>query len=160
DAWKEQLAKLGISYGVSSPFLRYSQDQEIEADLIAVRLLTAAHFDPNALLSMLEKLTATHTAEGAQLSTISFNHPQSENQAAQIEDEIAQISPPPYPHNGTSAEFRAFHSALQKLPFPIAEKETTEPSPDALPNVFTQAQDYYRLGYPTGWQVTRTGANG
>lgn len=162
DAWKEQLAKLGISYGVNSPFLRYSRDQEIEANLVAIRLLAGARFDPNALLSVLEKVNETRTGEDAQLSAFAFNHPQSETLTEEIENEIMQLSPQPHRHTGTSAEFRAFHAALDRIAYPAPDKEVAEPAPldSALPNVFTHPQNYFRFGYPAGWKVARTGPDG
>ena len=56
DAWKDQLTKLGISFGVDASFLRYSRDQEIEANLIAVRLMAGSRFNPHAMETLLEKI--------------------------------------------------------------------------------------------------------
>src|SRR5437762_7523858 len=63
EAWKEQLSKLGVSFGIDAPFLRYSRDQELEAGLVAVRLMADAHFDPNGFRTLLEKVNEAGIGE-------------------------------------------------------------------------------------------------
>jgi predicted Zn-dependent protease len=153
EAWKDQLTKLGISFGVDAPFLRYSRDQELEAKIIAERLLSAARYDTNALEAVLDKMNG---------STFVFNHPHSENVQEDPDAEIERtsLSPTVRPAHA-SAEFRSFQSALQKIIYPVVEKEPEEAvTSDATSSIFTHPMDYYRLGYPTGWQVNRTGPNG
>src|SRR5262245_7681448 len=151
EAWKDQLTKLGISFGVDAPFLRYSRDQELEAKIIAERLLSAARYDTNALEAVLDKMNG---------STFVFNHPHSENVQEDPDAEIERTPPAVRPAHAT-AEFRSFQAALQKITYPVVEKEPEEAvTSDATSSIFTHPMDYYRLGYPSGWQVTRTGPNG
>jgi beta-barrel assembly-enhancing protease len=154
EVWKDQLTKLGISFGVDAPFLRYSRDQELEANMIAVRLLTAARYSTNALGTVLEKVN---------VATFVFNHPYSVNVPVEgLDGDIDRTSPATstrQPH--ATSEFRTFQSTLQKIMYPVAEKEPEEAvSSDATSSVFTHPMDYYRLGYPSAWQVTRNGPNG
>jgi predicted Zn-dependent protease len=53
--WRDEIAKLGIALGMDAPFLRYSREQEVEACVMAVRLLAEGRFDPNAFRTLLEK---------------------------------------------------------------------------------------------------------
>jgi Zn-dependent protease with chaperone function len=160
-AWKDQLTKLGISFGVDASFLRYSRDQEIEANLIALRLLAASRFNPHAMATLLEKIHGYSTGEGVRLPAFDFNHPQSESLSAEIAGETDRLSSSPQQQVNTPAEFRTFHAALQKVAYPAEDKDTPDPAPsDAISSVFRHPQDFYQLGYPTGWQVTRTGPNG
>ena len=152
EAWKDQLTKLGISFGVDAPFLRYSRDQELEAKIIAERLLSAARYDTNALEAVLDKMNG---------STFVFNHPHSENVQEDPDAEVERTLSPAVRPAHTSLEFRSFQSALQKIMYPVIEKEPEEAvTSDATSSIFTHPMDYYRLGYPTGWQVNRTGPNG
>ena len=154
EVWKEQITKLGIPLGVDAPFLRYSRDQELEASLMAVRLMANAQFDPNAFRTLLDKINETQTA-------FVFNHPQSQDFSPELADEIDRLSLPAR-RARTTAAFQNFRSALQRIPSvvltaaPPATPDLTEP----LANVFTHPLDYYRLSYPTGWLVTRNGTNG
>jgi len=158
EAWKEQLGKLGISLGIDAPFLRYSRDQELEASLMALHLMSDARFDPNALRTLLETVNETRTGETSRAPAFVFDHPQSETLAQEIAEEIERFVAPPHAH--ASAEFRTFRAGLQKLPYPAAKNAAAEPSLDSTAKVFTHPQDFYRLGYPDGWQVARTGTNG
>ena len=159
EAWKEQLGKLGISLGIDAPFLRYSRDQELEAGLMAVRLMAGAHFDPNAFRTLLEKVNEAATGEAPRAPAFVFNHPQSETVAPEIDEEIERVSTTPHrPH--VSLEFRTFQTSLQHTTYPSAKTATTDPESDAISRVFTHPQEFYRLGYPDGWVVTRTGPNG
>jgi hypothetical protein len=151
EAWKDQLTKLGISFGVDASFLRYSRDQELEANLMAVRLLIGAHFDPNALGALLDNVSG---------ATFVFNHPHSENPVEDLDVEIERLSPAAPRRAHATPEFRAFQAALQKIAYPAVEKEPEEVANDATSSIFTHPMDFYRLGYPSGWQVTRTGPNG
>src|SRR5207302_200931 len=90
-----------------------------------------------------------------------FNHPQSQTVSPEIAEEIEQLETP-IRHARASAEFRSFRSALLRLPAPSSKAAAIESdSPTgALPNAFTHPMDYYRLAYPSGWQITRTPPNG
>ena len=152
EAWKDQLTKLGISFGVDAPFLKYTRDQELEANLTALGLLAAARFDPNALGTVLDNV------DGA---AFVFNHPHSENVLEDLDAEIERLAPAPGRRAYATPEFKNFTSALQRIAYPVVEKEPAEEvASDATSSVFTHPQDFYRLGHPAGWQVTRTGPNG
>src|SRR5215468_8860126 len=84
EVWKEQITKLGISLGVDAPFLRYSRDQELEASLMAVRLMANAQFDPSAFRTLLEKINETK-------SVFLFNHPQWQDFSPEVADEIETL---------------------------------------------------------------------
>ena len=155
EVWKEQITKLGISLGVDAPFLSYSRDQELEASLMAVRLMANAQFDPNAFRTLLEKINEAQTA-------FVFNHPQSEDFSPELAEEIERLALPAH-RARASAAFQSFRTALQKTPPAIAVKTAPPSTPDMpapLASVFTHPLDYYRVSYPTGWQVTRNGTNG
>jgi len=159
EAWKEQLGKLGISFGIDAPFLRYSRDQELEASLLAVRLMADAHFDPNAFRVVLEKIAEIQTGEASRAPAFVFNHPQSETIAPEIDEEIERVTTSLRRPRATG-EFRVFRTSLEKVPYPIPKTAVADAQPDSISKIFTHPQDFYRLGYPDGWQVTRTTPNG
>ena len=159
EAWKEQLGKLGISLGIDAPFLRYSRDQELEAGLLAVRLMADARFDPNAFRILLEKINEIQTGETSRAPAFVFNHPQSDTIAPEIAEEIERLTAG-FRRARAPAAFRTFRTNLQRLPYPIAKTAIADTRPDPVSKIFTHPQDFYRLGYPDGWQVTRTGPNG
>ena len=150
DGWKDQLSRLGISFGADASFLHYSSAQEVEANTLAVEMLAKAGYAPQALSSLLEKIE--HPAEGEERGVPAFvySHPQS-----------AAFEKPPGPEKPlkVSTEFQTFQASLHKIaPPPAADPQTTT-APE-LPNLFTHSMEFYKLGYPEGWQVTPTTANG
>ncbi|MBI4473840.1 MAG: M48 family metalloprotease, partial [Acidobacteria bacterium] len=159
DGWREHLGKLGVSFGAGAAFLRYNRDQEIEASVTATRLLHEARFDPAALKTLLEKINDAEHGESTRRPVFVFNHPQSEALPIQLEAELERTGPlNAAPRN--TAEFRTFHTAMHRLAYPVPEEpaETDHVAADALPRTFNH--EYYQIGYPKGWQVTRNGVNG
>jgi Peptidase family M48 len=160
--WKDEITKLGMALGMDAPFLRYSGEQEIEAGVMAVKLMADARYDPNALQTLLEKINEAQTSDDPRAFAFMFNHPQSPVLSPEIADAIER-STTPLRRARASAEFRTFRSALLKATPPPA-KAAVDTAADAasgtLAEVFRHAMDYYRLAYPSGWQVTRTGPHG
>lgn len=155
EVWKEQVQKLGISLGVDAPFLRYSRDQELEAGMMTVRLMANAQFDPNAFRTLIDKINESQ-------APFLFDHPQSKSFSPEITREIARLTLPAHRAH-SSPGFRAFRASLGKAALPAPPKipdEAADASTDELANTFTHPMDYYRLGFPMGWQVTRNGPNG
>jgi hypothetical protein len=118
-----------------------------------------AHFDPNGFRTLLEKVNEAGTGETSRAPGFVFNHPQSETIAAEIAEGIDQLVTTPR-RLRVSPEFRAFQASLQRLAYPAAKAAVTDPPGDSISRVFTHPQDFYRLAYPDGWIVTRTGPNG
>ena len=144
--------RLGISFGVDASFLRYSRDQELEANLMALRMLSSAKYDPNALAVILDAVSQ---------AAFVFNHPYSENVLEDMDVEIERIAAPAARPAHATPEFRNLQASLQKIVYPVVEKEPDEAvASDATSSIFTHPMDFYRLGYPAGWLVTRTGPNG
>src|SRR5262245_8049703 len=150
--WRDEITKLGIAIGMDAPFLRYSRDQELEAGLMAVRLLAEAQYDPNAFRTLLEKIGEAQTGDVSRTPAFIFNHPQSQTVSPEIADKIEQLATLTRQGRG-DAEFRTFQSALLKLPtsldspspHPRQRDDGSDLSTALLPNVFTDPMDYYRL---------------
>jgi Zn-dependent protease with chaperone function len=157
--WKEEISKLGIALGMDAPFLRYSRDQELEAGLMAVRLMAEANYDPNAFRTLQDKIGEAQSSEPSRAPAFMFNHPQSQTLSPEIVEQIEQLSSTPR-RTRAGAEFRNFHSALLRLPVPSAKTASineTDTRAGALEQTFTHPMDYFQLSYPSGWQVTRSG---
>src|SRR5207247_9871115 len=56
-----QLARLGISFGAQSVFLKYSRDAEREADLLGSQTMYDAGFDPYSMAEFFR--SEVHTSE-------------------------------------------------------------------------------------------------
>jgi hypothetical protein len=128
---------------------------------MAVRLMAEARYDPNAFRTLLEKINETQTGDAPRAAAFVFNHPQAQILSPELIERIEGLATPTR-NARAGAEFRTFRSALLRLPAPPVKPAATETDEGSglLPNVFAHPMDYYRIGYPAGWQVTRTPPNG
>jgi len=160
EVWRDEIAKLGIALGIDAPFVRYNTDQELEAGLRTVQLMADARFDPNGFRTLQDKISEAETSDVARRPAFLFNHPQSQALAPDIAERIDKLSTPSR-RARASADFRAFRSALLKLPVPVPKPgEPLDGVAAMLPEVYTHPMDFYRLSHPARWQVTRSGPNG
>jgi len=157
--WKEQLRNMGISFGAGSSFLRYSSDQEIEANRIAVQILVKAGYSPLALPAVLEKINGFGGTEPQVLPAYAYDHPQGAEAARQLQIEIAKAKDAVHLMRVTP-EFKAFHASLVRLAVPREPPATVLVPNTLVPIPYVHPQNFYRLSYPEGWQVTPNGTNG
>jgi predicted Zn-dependent protease len=156
---KEQLGKLGINLGARSMFLRYSREQEIEANRIAVDILVKSQYSPYGLVSILKTINKPADAGTASLPGYAFNHPQVEEAASQLDAEVAKRRVPQRALKA-GAEYTEFRTALARLPFPADRNETSGRAEPELRNEHVHPESYYRLRYPEGWDIYPTSNNG
>src|SRR5439155_1192937 len=81
-----------LSQNRTLPALKYRRHQQLEAGLLAVRLMADARFDPNAFRILLEKINEIQTGETSRAPAFVFNHPQSDTIAPEIAEEIERLT--------------------------------------------------------------------
>jgi Zn-dependent protease with chaperone function len=158
EEWMDQLVRLGISLAPRASFLRYSSDQEAEANSTAIQTLLRANYSPYALLTILQKINEEAGTEARSLPPYSYNHPQGTDALRRVEGDITtrRVTPRPYRRG---PEFRSFEATLARIPEPVIS-EPVAALDSELPNEYTHPANYYNLRFPQGWQVRPTGANG
>ena len=71
------LINQGAQFGALLGFMKFSRSAESEADQLGVQYLWAAGYDPNAMSTMFEKLTAKNKKKPGTFSKLFESHPQS-----------------------------------------------------------------------------------
>ncbi len=156
--WKDQLQSLGISLSPHPSFLRYSSNQEIEANRIAVQILFKSVYSPYALPAILEKINGLATAESRVLPAYVYDHPQGSEAAQQLISEIEKVKAISRSLK-PSTEFLEFHTTLMSWALP--PEVPAPPAADTLVSIpYRHPDAYYKLLYPEGWQATPYGSNG
>ena len=156
--WKDQLKSLGITLGPHPSFLRYSSNQEIEANRIAVQILAKSVYSPYALPAIFDRINLLTSSESRMLPAYVFDHPQGTEAAQQLraaienQNSVQRTLKP-------SSDFVTFHSTLLRYALPPDVPETVEASTIATVP-YAHPRNYYKLMYPEGWQVTPFGSNG
>ena len=119
-----QLARLGISFGFGSVFLKYSRDAERQADLVGTDIMYDAGYNPQAMADFFRKLQEEGGARGPQFFS---DHPDPGNRAAVVSREVRSLPRKSYLQD--SAEFRAVKQAVARMNPPSGRQAEQQPSP-------------------------------
>jgi Zn-dependent protease with chaperone function len=155
-----QLARLGLSFGAQSIFLKYSRDAEREADLLGSQIMYDAGFNP---YSMVEFFTKLESQGGPGVPQFLSDHPNPGNRVVAVKEAVEKFPRKNYRNN--SQQFERIKSlANQKKPLTaeqIAQRqqqqgqiESVNPR-DVLPSSQFQTLDHsaFQIAYPSNWKV-------
>jgi hypothetical protein len=99
------LARMGIQFGAGTMLLRYSREDEAQADAVGAVIMYKAGYNPVELANFFEILDK----QGGSPPQFLSDHPNPGNRSAAIEKQIRQWPPEQYASNGS-----AFQSAQQE----------------------------------------------
>ena len=149
--------------------LRYSREDESQADLLGTQILHDAGYDPRAMPKFFEKLEDVEKKMGAPPEFFS-NQPSPEHRIERVNEEISKLGAPPPDARTDSAEFREIRKYLYALPPPPPKHEEMtwgQPAPappaggepPAAPSGSLQSfeNDALRLQYPSNWKASGRG---
>ncbi|NLT67790.1 MAG: M48 family metalloprotease [Acidobacteria bacterium] len=150
------LAQIGTQFATSSILLRYSRDDERQADLMSTQILYDSNYDPRYVARFFEKL------EGRQGTEFFSSHPNPDNRIRLINDEIGRIGPIPKNSISDSREFRNIKQYLKSLPpapkagsAPADSRGSAPPAPPAQPSARFASYDagILKLRHPDNWRA-------
>jgi hypothetical protein len=155
-----QLARLGVSFGLGSVFLKYSRDAEREADRVGAKILYEAGYDPRSMVSFFEELQKEGGSRGPEFFS---SHPDPGNRAQLVSAAISGLPPKSYRQN--TAEFRRMHEVAMGLK-PLSAEEVAQRQQQRAPLGDVSASDIapsrsfrtlqhsaFQIAYPENWQV-------
>src|SRR5437868_10409831 len=161
---KQQLAQLGLAVGaIASPdvgryaglasqalgvlFLKYSRDDESQADELGLRYLRRAVYDPREMPHVFEMLARVSQAQGGgRVPEWLATHPNPENRRGRIEQEIAAG---PQSFAGTAANRDSYLQRLDGLVFGNNPREGYVKGGE-----FVHPELRFRIAFPDGWQTS------
>jgi predicted Zn-dependent protease len=115
------LAQVGSQIGTSAVFMKFSRDDEREADVLGVRNLYDAGYNPEGMVSFFEKLGDLRKRQPNKLETFFSTHPDPSERAANVSGEIRRLS-----RHGdlvvNTREFQNMKRRLDRLPKAPAPK--------------------------------------
>ena len=158
-----QLAQLGIGLGFNSVLLKYSRDDESQADALGSHIMAEAGYNPIEMARFFEKLQAQG---GSRAPTFLSDHPNPGNRMQAIEAEVRTL-----PQRNYVFETRQFQQAKQEVEripgatpgnrgsYARNSADRSAPSDnypsDVRPN--GQLREFqgrdFALAYPPNWQV-------
>jgi beta-barrel assembly-enhancing protease len=149
-------ARLGTSFALNSVLLKYSRDDERQADLIGTQILHDSKYDPEYMAKFFEKL------EKGSGSDFFSSHPNPDNRMKNIRVEIGRLGPVAANVVNDTSQFREIRQLVKSLP--PAPKEAANPSqvsnsekgkrppiPSSQSQLFTG--NLMTLRYPENWKA-------
>ncbi|MBV8207943.1 MAG: M48 family metalloprotease, partial [Acidobacteria bacterium] len=163
------LGRTAISIGAGAYFLKYSRQDESEADHVGALLMYEAGYNPQALAEFFRKLEQEGGSRGPQFLS---DHPDPGNRAQAIAAIIRQLPPRQYV-TGNTPQFQQVHDlAIGRRP--VSEQQASKqrgrdqgnddgsggspqlpPDRDPMPSGGWRTLDHsaFRLQYPDNWQI-------
>jgi predicted Zn-dependent protease len=163
---KQQLAQVGLVVGaIASPefgrytglagqalgvlFLKYSRDNERQADDLGLRYMRRVNYDPREMPHVFELLTRVSQAQGGgRVPEWLATHPDPENRRGRIEQEIAAL---PQDFTGVAVNRDTYLRRLDGLVFGNNPREGYFKD-----NQFFHPELRFRLTFPPGWTTSNT----
>jgi hypothetical protein len=149
------ISQLNIRVQPGSIPLRYTAQEEAEADTIATQLLYDTRFDPQMLSAGMARL-ANQPLNLRQNFT--RDHPAPANRAATVRRELQRLGPIPESLRGNSPYFQTAQSNVRNEGVAPARVSRNRTDPANARFVTYQGFDY-EIRYPENWTVTESGSS-
>ncbi|HWR13723.1 MAG TPA: M48 family metallopeptidase [Terriglobales bacterium] len=156
-----QLARLGLSFGAQSIFLKYSRDAETEADLLGSQILYDSGYNPYDMVEFFSKL---EKEGGAGVPQFLSDHPNPGNRVVNVRQAIEKYPRKKY-RNDTPQFERAKSTAMKMKPLTAEEiaqrQQAQQPQMGSLdPQAIMPSDQFqtlnhnaFQIGYPSNWKV-------
>ncbi len=165
-----QLAQLGIGFGANSVLLKFSRSAERDADILGVRIMSHAGYNPIEMARFFEKLEA-ETGRRSGVAEFFSSHPNPGNRMKRVEEEIRYL--PRRTYNADTGQLARIQNLLRGLtPPPKKQPPKSESasapagaagSPAPMPRAEPAARmrefqgREFSLSYPENWQAQTAG---
>ena len=110
------IARAGGGFTLNSIVLKYSRDDETQADVLGTQILYDAGYDPRALAQFFEKIQAE--SKGKQPAQFFSDHPNPGNRTGRVDEEVDRLGGPEPDYRTDSDDFRSIKIYVMKLPKP------------------------------------------
>lgn len=132
--------------GVSLLFLKFSRDDERQADHLGLRYMTLGGYDPHEMPKVFHTLDRVSAAsDGQSLPNWLSTHPNPGNRASTMDAEIARLAPD---RRGGTIGRDPYLSRLNSMVYGANPREGY-----AVGNSFYHPDLEFKLDFPAGWQI-------
>jgi len=105
----------GLNVAMPLSFLKFSRDQEREADYLGLQYMYKAGYDPNAFVSFFEKVEAEERRRPGSIPKIFSTHPPTPDRVQKAQEEISTILPVRNEYIVTTSEFDTVKARLHRI---------------------------------------------
>ena len=147
------LTQLGAGFTINSILLKYSRNDETQADVMGTQILYDLNYDPRAVGQFFEKLLAQQ--KGKPPSQFFQSHPNPGNRMARVDEEVTKLGGPPKNYTADTPEFRSIKQYVLTLaPPPKTPAAGSAPARPAAPSeqLVLYRNDELELRHPSNWK--------
>jgi beta-barrel assembly-enhancing protease len=110
------MARVGAGFTLNSIVLKYSRDDETQADVLGTQILYDSGYDPRALAQFFEELQAE--SKGKRAAQFFSDHPNPGNRTGRVDEEVDKLGGPEPNYQTDSDDFHSIKIYVMKLPKP------------------------------------------
>ncbi len=161
--------------GLNAVFLKFSRDDEYQADATGTEMMARAGYDPNAMATFFEQLRARQTREPGKLDTFFSSHPAAADREARIRQQARTLGPVQTRVVGgfesMQARVRQVTAAgapssggrgrldppAEQPAAPVSPVAVEIPSPSTRFLRFVQPSGFFTIDYPDNWRTYGSG---
>jgi beta-barrel assembly-enhancing protease len=113
--WAGYAIYQGMNFLIPLTFLKFTRDEERQADFLGLQYMYKAGYDPNAFVSFFEKVEALEKKQPGTVPKIFSDHPPTPDRVEVIQKEIATILPAREEYIVSTSEFDTVKRRLQMI---------------------------------------------
>src|ERR1700747_2586310 len=107
----------GMNFLIPMTFLKFSRDNEREADFLGLQYMYKAGYDPNSYVTFFERIQADEKRRPGTIGKAFATHPPTQDRIENTQKEIARILPSRPEYIVTSSEFDSVKGRLRNVMF-------------------------------------------
>jgi predicted Zn-dependent protease len=107
----------GLNIAIPLSFLKFSRDDEREADFLGLQYMYKAGYDPNAYVTFFERIQADEKRRPGTIPKVFSTHPPTPERIERTQKEIARILPAKQEYVVTTSEFDSVKARLRNVMF-------------------------------------------
>jgi predicted Zn-dependent protease len=107
----------GLNIAIPLSFLKFSRDDEREADFLGLEYMYKAGYDPNAYITFFERIQADEKRRPGTIPKVFSTHPPTPERIERTQKEIARILPAKQEYIVTTSEFDSVKARLRNVMF-------------------------------------------
>jgi predicted Zn-dependent protease len=105
----------GLNFGIPMAFLKFSREDEAQADFLGLQYMWKAGYDPHAFLGMFAKIVEDQRRQPGSVAGIFMDHPPTKDRIIKSEEEIKNILPKRQEYLVSTSEFQTVQDRLNAL---------------------------------------------
>jgi beta-barrel assembly-enhancing protease len=114
-SWAGYALYQGMNFAIPIAFLKFSRDEERQADYFGLQYMYKAGYDPNSFVTFFEKVEAEEKKRPGTIPKVFADHPPTPDRIEAIQKEIATILPAREQYIVSTSEFDAVKQRLQMI---------------------------------------------